>query len=176
MAERPVSRPRPHWPGRLPIAVAIVSLVATSCAGADPSTSTPSSSLPTSSPGQGGEAGEVVLLAGSIVIPGASSFEEPGFHEAYFLTGMVPEPAAEMTGELVVRLRDAGRPNQTCARDHPLSGCVTVDWSDFEGRPGVPVGGVFDNRVAVMSTAGATTLFLSETRGLAQEPDEYSPT
>ena len=66
-------------------------------------------------------------------------------------------------------------PPKTCDSNHPLSECVTVDWSDFEDRPGVPPGGVFDNRLTVMSTAGEVSLFLSERRGLASEPDDYSP-
>jgi hypothetical protein len=57
-----------------------------------------------------------------------------------------------------------------------LSGCATVDWSDFEDRPRVPAGGVFDNHLSVVSSSGAIDLFLSERRGLASSPDEYSPT
>ena len=119
---------------------------------------------------------DAVLLAGSIQIPAASAFGDPGFHEAFVLTGTVPEAVAGVSGELVVRLRDVGRPNQTCDRDHPLSGCATVDWSDFEDRPGVPSGGVFDNHLNVVTTSGAVELFLTERRGLATTPDQYSPT
>lgn len=116
------------------------------------------------------------MLAGSVTIPGARAFEDPGFHEVVVVTGIVPDAAAGLSGQLVIGLRDVGRPEQTCDRDHPLSGCVTVDWSDFEGRPGVPGDGVFDNRLNVVSAAGAVELFLSEDRGLAATPDEYSPT
>lgn len=117
----------------------------------------------------------MVLLAGSVDVPGAQSFNDPGFHEPIVLTGTVPANGAEQAGQLVVILRDSGRPSQTCDRDHPLSGCVTVDWSDFDDRPGVPPGGVFDNRLTVVSTTGPVTHFLSERNGLAPQPDDYSP-
>jgi hypothetical protein len=117
----------------------------------------------------------VVLLAGSVEVPGARSFGAPGFHEPIVLTGTVPADGTEQQGPLVVTLRDAGRPAQTCDRDHPLSGCVIVDWSDFDDRPGVPPGGVFDNRLAVVSTTGPVTHFLSERNRLAPQPDDYSP-
>jgi hypothetical protein len=77
---------------------------------------------------------------------------------------------------LSVRLVDIGRPDQKCDREHPLSGCATVDWSDFEDRPGVPTGGVFDNHLNLVSASGPLQLFLSETDGLAETPDSYSPT
>ena len=77
---------------------------------------------------------------------------------------------------LVLVLRDASRPGQTCDRQHPLSGCATVDWSVFEGRPGVPPGGVFDNRIVIRRPSGERTLFLSEGGVLADAPDSYSPT
>ena len=117
-----------------------------------------------------------MLLSGSVEVPAAGAFGDPGFHEPLTLTGTIPESAAGLTGELVVRLFDVRKPDRACDRDHPLSGCTTVDWSDFEDRPGVPSGGVFDNRLSVLSTAGPTEYFLSERRGLATTLDEYSPT
>jgi hypothetical protein len=117
-----------------------------------------------------------VVLSGSATIPGARAFGDPGFHEVIVLTGTVPGGATGLSGRLVISLHDVGRTEQTCDRDHPLSGCVTVDWSDFEDRPGVPAGGVFDNRLSVVSASGALELFLSEDRGLATTPDAYSPT
>lgn len=91
------------------------------------------------------------------------------------LSGTLPDTAAS-AGRLTVRLRDVTRPNQTCDRNHPLSGCATVDWADFEGRPSVPSGGVFDNRLSITTTSGTVDLFLSETLTLASTPDSYSPT
>lgn len=117
-----------------------------------------------------------VLLSGIIEIPAASDFGDPGFHEVIFLAGTLPDSADRVIGDLVVSLRDLGNPDRTCNRDHPLSGCATVDWSDFEDRPGVPAGGVFDNHLSVVSTSGALNFFLSESRGLAATPDEYVPT
>jgi len=161
------------------LTVAILSLLAAACAGADPAATTASSSRSsTASPDVSSSANklEIVLLEGSIEVPAATAFGDPGFHEPFVLTGTVPEAAAGASGELIITLRDVGRPDQTCDRDHPLSGCVTVDWSDFEGRPGVPDGGVFDNRLSLVSSSGGVELFLSERDGLAAVPDEYTPT
>ena len=69
---------------------------------------------------------------------------------------------------LTVSLFDSSRPGQTCAQDHPLSGCATVDWSDANQ--------VFDNRIAIPTTAGTRVYFLSETRLLADAPDAQSDT
>ena len=155
--------------------VVILALVVSACGGGE--SASVSSIAPTTSQGPVSNGiDSVVLLTGTIDIPGAQGFGEPGFHERYVVTGELPESASGVTGELVVRLWDAGRPTQTCDQDHPLSGCVTVDWSDFEDRPGVPTGGVFDNRLTVVSAPNDLDLFLSEDRGLATEPDGYSPT
>ena len=119
-----------------------------------------------------------MLLSGSVRIPAAQSLGDPGFHEVFVLTGTLPDDAAGTTGELVVRLWDADRPDLTCDADHPqnIAGCATIDWSDFEDRPAVPVGGVFDNHLKLISSNGEQQLFLSEERGLADTPDEYVPT
>ena len=76
---------------------------------------------------------------------------------------------------IVVSLWDAGRPDQACSNDHPLSGCATVDWSDAEGRPNVPAGGVFDNSLELQLSDGARTFYLSERGLLAEEADVYDP-
>ncbi len=176
---RPTSRSRQRTVGSRPVpwrTLMVGLAVALVVAGCGRDSAPESSTGPISPPvAQSGGGRDVVLLSGSVEIPGAQAFGAPGFHEPVLLTGAVPEAAAGVSGELVVRLRDAGRPNQTCDRNHPSSGCVTVDWSDFEDRPGVPPGGVFDNRLTVVSPAGPVALFLSETRGLASEPDAYSP-
>jgi hypothetical protein len=95
------------------------------------------------------EGADVVLLAGSIWVPAAAAFGDSGFHEPFVLTGTVPAVAAGVPGDLVVRLRDLGRPDQTCDRDHHLT---------------------------VVPSAGATQWFLSDRRGLAATPDQYAPT
>jgi hypothetical protein len=164
---------------RLTLVAVVFSLVAAACGGTDStalSTTSVASVTTTTSAPAGVDGGDVILLAGAIQIPAANDFNDPGFHEVFVLTGGVPEAAAGVTGELVVRLRDVGRPENTCDRDHPLSGCATVDWSDFEDRPGVPAGGVFDNHLNVVSSSGPINFFLSENRGLADTPDEYVPT
>jgi hypothetical protein len=163
------------------LAVAAFALVVAACAGEESAVSAPSSIVPSTTPAEVPSTEEpgsgVPLMSGSFQIPAANAFDDPGFHETFVLTGAVPAAAGGVSGELIVRLFDVGRPDQTCDRDHPLSGCATVDWSDFENRPGVPVGGVFDNHLSVVSTSGGPVeLFLSERRGLAATPDQYSPT
>ena len=161
--------------GRYLTVVVALALVVVACSGENLTIPTDDSrSTTTTSPAGGG--GDFVLLEGKVELPAASAFGDPGFHEVLELTGTIPEAAAGMAGELSVRLVDIGRPDQECDREHPLSGCATVDWSDFEDRPGVPAGGVFDNHLNVVSTSGPLQLFLSETDGLAEAPDSYSPT
>jgi hypothetical protein len=77
---------------------------------------------------------------------------------------------------LVVALRDIDRTDQACSSEHPLSGCATVDWSDFDGRPGVPPSGIFDNRLSLVLQSGTRHFFLSESSALADAPDLYKPT
>ena len=165
----------PQIMGRSLTVVVALSLVVVACSGENLTIPPDDSKSSPTAPPAGGD-GEHVLLQGEIDLVAASAFGDPGFHEVLELTGTIPEAAAGMAGELLVRLVDIGRPDQECDREHPLSGCATVDWSDFEDRPGVPPGGVFDNHLNVVSTSGPVELFLSETDGLAQAPDSYSPT
>lgn len=160
--------------GRYLNMVAVLSLIVVACTGENLTiTSAPGE---TATPGPSvSEDGEYVLLEGEAELATASAFGDPGFHEILELIGTVPEEAGG-AGEMLVILTDLGRPEKECDRDHPLSGCATVDWSDFEDRPGVPTGGVFDNHLNVVSTSGPIELFLSETRDLAEAPDSYSPT
>lgn len=118
-----------------------------------------------------------IIAAGVFSLAAADSFESEGFHQLIELDTVVAGGYTVPAGaSLVLVLRDASRPAQTCDRQHPLSGCATVDWSDFEGRPGVPPGGVFDNRIVIRRASGERTLFLSESGVLAAAPDAYSPT
>lgn len=75
----------------------------------------------------------------------------------------------------MVSLWDATRPAQTCNRNHPLSGCVTIDWSDAPERPHVPPSGVFDNQITLSTEQGPHTLYLSEAGSLNSIPDQFSP-
>ncbi len=122
-----------------------------------------------------GTPGEIVLAAGTLDVPGAQAFGDPGFHEPLEISAPIPAGAEGRQGRLVLRLADAARPGITCESEHPLSGCVTVDWSDFADRPGVPPGGVFDNHLGVVTAEGPELLFLSESGALAASPDDYSP-
>jgi hypothetical protein len=65
---------------------------------------------------------------------------------------------------LVVALGDATRPRSTCAADHPLSGCATIDWFGAEdGRRGQPL----RNSVTIDLASGPQTFYLRETGGLS---------
>ena len=146
--------------GRYLTVVAALALVVVACSGENLTIPTDDFRSTTTTPPADGD-GEFVLLQGEVELVAASAFGDPGFHEILELTGTVPA-AAGMTGELSVRLVDIGRTDQ--------------ELSDFVDRPGVPTGGVFDNYLNVVSTSGRLELFLSETRGLAEAPDSYSPT
>ena len=122
-------------------------------------------------------AADEVLAAGEFALPAAGAFGDPGFHEGLTAAHRVPPDSGPSAGRrLVLSLRDAGRADVGCASEHPLSGCATVDWSDFEGRPGVPDGGVFDNSITLQLASGEHRFFLSETLVLAEAPDSYKPT
>ncbi len=117
-----------------------------------------------------------LLASGVFEVPAARAFGEPGFHEQYRFVHELPTGLEPTAGRvLVLALRDVGRPDQTCDQDHPLSGCVTVDWSDSGSRPKVPPGGVFDNSIRVELTSGTATFYLSQTDRLADEPDRFDP-
>src|SRR5438132_3690556 len=111
-----------------------------------------------------------LLAAGTLSLPAASAFGEPGFHQALVAQARLPQAIPRGT-RLVLSLRDASRPRQTCSSEHPLSGCATVDWSDDPSRPKVPPSGVFLNELA----AGGRTYFLSESGALARRPDRFEP-
>ncbi len=110
----------------------------------------------------------IVLAQGVLTVPAATSFDTPGFHETYELVLVVPADIGSTLGSrLVLALRDVSRPDQRCDREHPLSGCATVDWSDF--------GGVFDNRLTLSLGAGERNFFLSESGSLMLVADAFSP-
>ncbi len=116
------------------------------------------------------------LASGEFQLPAACAFGDPGFHEALTADPQLPADLGSTSGLiLVLELRDAGRPDVTCSRNHPLSGCATVDWSDAESRPKVPPGGVFDNSLTVELVSGSMTFYLSESDTLNDEPNPFSP-
>ncbi|MFQ5744727.1 MAG: hypothetical protein ACE5HV_14240, partial [Acidobacteriota bacterium] len=123
------------------------------------------------------KAGAVTIASGMFSLPAAGGFQDAGFHKSFRVAHLIPEAVGRTAGRrLVVALRDASRPSQTCSAEHPTSGCATVDWSDLQGRPHVPRGGVFDNSLQVDLTGGSQTFYLSEKRKLGEVPDPYSPT
>ena len=122
------------------------------------------------------EAKVTKLASGELSLPAATSFGSPGFHEVLTDSQTLPQDIAAAAGRrLVLTLRDLGRPEQRCSREHPLSGCATVDWSDFDGRPGVPPGGVFEHRLVLQLASGEQSFFLSESGSLNEAPDPYEP-
>ncbi|MCH8184634.1 MAG: hypothetical protein IH862_00850 [Chloroflexi bacterium] len=122
------------------------------------------------------EAKVTKLASGELSLAAATSFGAPGFHEVLTDSQTIPEDLTAPAGRcLVLTLRDLGRPEQRCAREHPLSGCATVDWSDFDGRPGVPPGGVFEHRLVLQLASGEQSFFLSDSGSLNEAPDRYKP-
>lgn len=118
----------------------------------------------------------VILATGTFSIPAANSSGDPGFHAPVVLSAAIPSDIGPTAGHRVLlTLRDSGRPVQTCNRQHPLSGCATVDWSDGPSRPNVPPGGVFDNHLAIPVGDAQITLFLRESGQLAAEPESFDP-
>lgn len=122
-------------------------------------------------------AAEQVLASGSVIVPAVEGIQDaPGFHEVSEFTATLPTDLRAMSGStLIVRFRDLTRPDVTCASEHPLSGCVTLDWSDFPERPKVPEGGAFEQRVSLPTVDGTRDLFLSESGELHTTPDPYQP-
>ena len=122
------------------------------------------------------EAKARTLASGELLLPAATSFGSPGFHEVLTDSQTIPGDIAAAAGRrLVLILRDLGRPEQRCGREHPLSGCATVDWSDFDGRTGVPPGGVFEHRLVLQLASGEQSFFLSDSGSLNEAPDRYKP-
>ncbi len=110
------------------------------------------------------------------MIPAAMSFDDPGFHFVINVTHDLTDVQQSIAGlTIVVSLRDVSRPEQTCSTPHPTSGCATVDWSDFNGQPYVPPGGVFNNSLKLQLSSGEHILYLSESGVLAGAPDLWVP-
>ncbi len=148
----------------------IVLLLASACA---PATSPAANAFPSRL-----EIGGPVetLLSGTFAVPAANAFGDPGFHQVLSGSGVLPTTLPETQGRrLIVSLRDAGRPAETCSQQHPLSGCATVDWSDDPTRPNVPAGGVFLNRITVQLAGGSATFYLSQDGSLRNRPDPFTP-
>lgn len=143
-------------------------LLAASCAPTPASQHPP----PTASPPSIGQR----LAGGEFSLPAAADFSDPGFHKVVTATARVAEnPPATGGRSVVFTLKDAGRPQQTCASEHPLSGCATVDWSDSQDRPHVPSTGVFINSITLPLSTGPRTFYLSQSGALADRPDAFQP-
>ncbi len=153
------------------VAPALLVLAAAACGG-DGATDTTRPEA--TAVGAEGESAGSVLAAGTFSLPAAEAFGEAGFHESVLVTAVAPE-AAPAGRRLVVSLRDASRRQQVCSRQHPLSGCATVDWSDDESRPNVPPGGVFENRLTLALTTGPIDLFFHESGELTPAPESFKP-
>ena len=119
---------------------------------------------------------QTFYVSRQLTLPAAHAFGEPGFHQVLTASARLPGRLVVASAwHVVLALRDAGRPGQRCAIDHPLSGCATVDWSDDPSRPNVPPDGVFRNALTVRVAGGTRTLFLRQSGALAATPDPYQP-
>ena len=118
-----------------------------------------------------------LLASGAFDVPAVQGIKDaPGFHEVFDATALVPPAIHVGSGSrILIRFRDRTRPHVTCASEHPLSGCVTLDWSDFPERPRVPAGGAFEQRLTLDAAAGHQDLYLSQSGTLNARPDQYEP-
>jgi hypothetical protein len=118
-----------------------------------------------------------VLASGTFEVPAVQGINDaPGFHEVFDAAALVPPSIHVGSGSrILIRFRDRTRPDVTCASEHPLSGCVTLDWSDFPERPRVPAEGAFEQRLTLDAAAGHQDLFLSNSGTLNARPDHYEP-
>ncbi len=168
---------------RHPLAtVAALAVLATACSSGSVPTATPSDAIAVPATGVSSSLSPaddtVVLMQGVTRVDTAQSFEDPGFHQVISVSATIPQlgPLEGRTGSVIrVSLRDASRPEQTCSQDHPLSGCLTIDWSDAPGRPHVPDSGVFRNELTFITADGTTKLHLSDSGVLAETPDQFTP-
>jgi hypothetical protein len=121
--------------------------------------------------------GRVPVATGTRVILAAQSFTERGFHDGLTITTRlrVRGPLLRGPATVLLTLRDASRPRQTCTENHPLSGCVTVDWSDDPARPHVPPSGVFTNALTVQTARGSRTLYLHPAGTLTARAEPFAP-
>ena len=168
-ADGPNSLSRSQAPSPVPSLVPVPAATAVVSVQAPPPTAR--SPIPTATGG-----GIQRLASGEFLLPAADAFGAPGFHEVLIDVQTLPDDLSVASGDrLILRLRDLGRPDQSCSRDHPLSGCATVDWSDFDGRAKVPPGGVFEHSLTLRLASGDRSFFLSESGSLNDASDSYKP-
>ena len=70
--------------------------------------------------------------------------------------------------QLAVRLQDISDPDQVCSFDHPLSGCVTVDWTMNPNN-------VFRNLMTIQTVIGSVEFHLRMNDTLASSPEPAHP-
>jgi hypothetical protein len=123
----------------------------------------------------------VILIAGSSMMAGAQSLEllsgtrlidfwrnsgpldDPNLYTRLEVRGSIPaQPGATAGGTLVVSLRDADRPQQTCPSPSADSGCLVLDYSPILETEVTQ----FDLTVTVDLVIGRRTFFLWEDRTL----------
>ena len=180
---------------RVPLVLPVIAVVmSVTCAGSIPDpTATPTSApAPSLAPATAGPflatsqatpqattpsiGSGIELSSGELSLPAAGAFGEAGFHEVLTASTRLPDGIGVTSGlRLVLALWDTTRPTQSCDSQHPLSGCATVDWSDAVGRPKVPAGGVFDNRIVFSGGSGERVFFVSASGRLNDGPDRFQP-
>ncbi len=103
-----------------------------------------------------------VLGAGELMLPFAPALAGPGFHERFDVRVPAPGSSSPSAGaRLVVRLSDASRPSVECDRQHPLSGCATLDYPEPNA--------LLRNFVEVETTAGRRTYHFADSQLLGTE-------
>lgn len=120
-----------------------------------------------------------VLASGQVEVEhwtqiGGTPRNRPNLYSEFELVHQIPAEVGPTAGlTLVVALRDAGRPEQTCPHSAPNSGCVVVDWSPIvELDDGTRQ---FDQTVTLDLDSGPRTFFLYSDLSLRPQRDSTVP-
>ncbi len=101
------------------------------------------------------------LTSGTFEVPQFSRTSDATYHTARAASGTLPATLPDTVGrQLVIELFDVDNPTVRCTFDHPLGGCTTIDWDDFQESANVPPSGYFDNSFTTTMAGTERKLFL----------------
>ncbi len=113
-------------------------------------------------------ASPIEIVSGSFEVPQFRSTSDPNYHTFRSITGQLPADLPDTAGrQLTIVLFDIDNPDLSCEIQHPLEGCTTIDWDDFQGVPNVPLSGYFDNSFTTRMGGEETKLFLRQDLSLS---------
>lgn len=108
------------------------------------------------------EASEPIDIAsGTFEVPQFTTTSDPNYHTVRTFRGQLPAGLSETAGRrLTIELFDVNNPDLSCDFQHPLGGCTTIDWDDFQSAANVPPSGYFDNSFTATFGGVERRLFL----------------